>query len=60
MKMASTSPPLSLYLLLVLITEAALFIGAGSRSFTIDYDANTFLKDGEPFRYRIVIFASVK
>lgn len=55
--MASTGPPLSLYLLLVLITEAALFIGAGSRSFTIDYDANTFLKDGEPFRYRIVIFA---
>ena len=23
----------------------------GSRSFTIDYENDTFLKDGEPFRY---------
>mgnify|MGYP001799184461 CR=1 FL=1 len=26
-------------------------LGSASRSFTIDYERNVFLKDGEPFRY---------
>lgn len=28
---------------------------AGARSFTIDYDKDTFLKDGQPFRWVLPI-----
>ena len=36
--------------LLILLTYLLQF-GNGERSFVIDYENNTFLKDGQPFRY---------
>ena len=39
-----------LFLSLFLFSGAAFFIGVDSRSFTIDYDGNSFSKDGQPFR----------
>ncbi|XP_067119019.1 beta-galactosidase-like [Centruroides vittatus] len=40
----------SIFYAIVCIT-ASLYTVSGSRSFTIDYDNNCFLKDGKPFRY---------
>ncbi|XP_023222257.1 beta-galactosidase-like [Centruroides sculpturatus] len=40
----------SIFYTIVYITTS-LYTVSGSRSFTIDYDNNCFLKDGKPFRY---------
>ena len=33
------------------IVVSLLAVKAEARSFTIDYDKDTFMKDGQPFRY---------
>lgn len=41
--------PLTVFLLLVYVNQ--LYSVPTNRSFIVDYDANTFMKDGKPFRY---------
>src|SRR4051812_5646417 len=42
---------LSIFALLIILITAAAGAGADAPTFTVDYDANTFRKDGQPFRY---------
>ena len=49
---------LSVQLLIIITVSLVSAETEAAKSFTVDYDQDTFLKDGQPFRWALIIISS--